>query len=94
MQAELSSWRPLWDSATILFVLGMASALSSRDRSSWWLSQGLLLVSIVMAFAAAGAVHSGIDLFSLGMWIPIAWAITWLGAVRLRKSSTVKVRHD
>ena len=95
MQAELSTWRPLWDFAAILFVLGMASALSSRDRAAWWLSQGLLLLSVVVGFAAASATHANVDLFSLGIWIPIAWAVSLIGVFRIPKPSAVRhTNHD
>ncbi len=95
MQAELSTWRPLWDFAAVLFVLGMVSALSSRDRASWWLSQGLLLLSVVVAFAAASAIHPSVDLFSLGIWVPIAWALSLIGLFRIPKPSAVShTNHD
>lgn len=95
MRAELSSWLPLWDFAAVLFVLGMAGGLSSRDRASWWVSQGLLLLSVVVGFAAAGATHPSVDLFSLGIWIPIAWALSLLGLFRIPKPSAVShTNHD
>ncbi len=84
MQAELATWRPLWDFAAVLFVLGIAGGLSSRDRASWWISQGLLLLSVLIGFAAAQVIHAGVDLFSLGVWVPIAWGLTLLGARRSR----------
>lgn len=84
MQAELSTWQPLWDFAMVLFVLGLASGLSARDRASWWLSQGLLLLSIVIGFAAASVTHTGVDLFSLGAWVPIAWGLTVVATLRRR----------
>ena len=82
MQAELSTWRPLWDLAAVLFVLGIAGALTSRDRGAWWLSQGLLLLSVLIGFAAASATHADVDLFSLGIWIPIALGLTIAGTFR------------
>lgn len=84
MQAELATWRPLWDFAAVLFVLGMAGGMSSRDRTSWLISQGLLMLSVLVGFAAAQVTHAGIDLFSLGIWVPVAWSLTVLG--RLRRS--------
>ena len=84
MQVELSTWLPLWDFASVLFVLGIAGGINSRDRASWWVSQGLLLLSVVVGFAAASATHAGIDLFSLGIWVPIAWGLTALGTLRQR----------
>lgn len=75
MRTELSTWLPLCDLAAILFVLGIASTLLGRDRVAWWLSQGLLLLSVVIGFAVTSAIHSEVDLFSLGAWIPLAWAI-------------------
>ncbi|MBC7820281.1 MAG: hypothetical protein IAG10_25640 [Planctomycetaceae bacterium] len=84
MQTELSTWRPLWDLATVLFVLGIAGGLSSRDRASWWVSQGLLLLSVVIGFAVAQVTHRGVDLFSLGVWVPIAWGLTAFSARRSR----------
>ena len=95
MQAELSTWRPLWDFAAVLFVLGMASALNSRDRASWWLSQGLLLLGVVVGFAAASATHPSVDLFSRGILVPIAWAVSLIGVLRIPKHSSVsRVNHD
>jgi hypothetical protein len=87
MQAELAIARPLWDFAMILFALGMGSALSSRDRASWWLSQGVLLLSIVIGFAAVSATHAGANLFPLGVWLPIVWAVSFIGAFRTPQSS-------
>ena len=84
MQAELATWRPLWDFAAVLFVLGVAGGLSSRDRASWWISQGLLLLSVLIGFAAAQVTHAGVDLISLGIWVPIAWGLTVLGTLRRR----------
>ena len=95
MRAELSSWLPLWDFAAVLFVIGMAGGLSSRDRASWWVSQGLLLLSVVVGFAAAGATHPSVDLFSLGIWVPITWALSLLGLFRIPKPSAVSdTNHD
>lgn len=88
MQVELSTWRPLWDFAMVLFVLGLAAGLTTRDRAGWWLSQGLLLLSVLIGFAAASMTHSDVDLFSLGVWVPIAWGLTLIGRVRIPKSST------
>jgi NADH:ubiquinone oxidoreductase subunit K len=84
MQAELATWRPLWDFATMLFVLGIASGLNSRDRASWWISQGLLLLSVLIGFAAAQVTHAGVDLSSLGIWIAVAWGLTAFGSHRRR----------
>lgn len=84
MQAELATWRPLWDFAAVLFALGIAGGLSSRDRTAWWISQGFLLLSALIGFAAAQVTHAGVDLFSLGVWVPIAWGFTVLGARRSR----------
>ena len=95
MQAELSTWRSLWDSAAVLFVLGIAGGLSSCDRGTWWLSQGLLVLSVVIGFAAASATHTDVDLFSLSIWVPIACGLSWLSHIRIRPSSTVSVTsHD
>ena len=88
MQVELSTWRPLWDFAMVLFVLGLAAGLTTRDRAGWWLSQGLLLLSVLIGFAAASVTHSDVDLFSLGVWVPIAWGLTLIGRVCIPKSST------
>lgn len=84
MQAELVTWRPLWDFAAVLFALGIAGGLSSRDRASWWISQGLLLLSVLVGFAAASVTHAGVDLFSLGIWVPIAWGLFAFGSRRFR----------
>lgn len=95
MQAELSTWLPLWDFAAVLFVLGMASALCSRDRAAWWLSQGLLLLSVIVGLAAARAIHGDVDLFSLGIWIPIAWGVSLIRVFRISKPSAVSsTNHD
>ncbi|MFM9962758.1 MAG: hypothetical protein ACKV2Q_16230 [Planctomycetaceae bacterium] len=85
MQAELATWRPLWDFAAVLFVLGIAGGLSSRDRTSWWISQGLLLLSVLVGFAAASATHAGVELFPLGVWVPIAWGLTNLASVATKR---------
>ena len=84
MQAELATWRPLWDFAAVLFVLGIAGGLTSHDRASWWVSQGLLLLSVLLGLAAAQVTHAGVDLFSLGIWVPIAWGLTAFGSRRRR----------
>lgn len=84
MQAELATWRPLWDFAAVLFALGIAGGLSSRDRASWWISQGLLLLSVLIGFAGAQVIHAGVDLFSLGIWVAIAWGLTAFGSHRRR----------
>ena len=84
MQAELSTWRPLWDFAMVLFVLGFAAGLCAGNRTSWWLSQGLLLLSVFIGFAAASATHAGVDLFSLGIWVLIAWSLTIIATLRRR----------
>ena len=95
MQVELSTWLPLWDFAAVLFVLGCAGGIGSRDRASWWVSQGLLLLSIVIGFAAAGATHAGVDLFAFGVWVPTAWALSLIGAFRIPKPSAVShTNHD
>ncbi len=82
MRVELSTWRPLWDFAMVLFALGLAAGLTTRDRAAWWLSQGLLLLSILIGFAAASATHAGVDLFSLGVWAPIAWGLSIVATLR------------
>lgn len=95
MRADLSAWQPLWDLASVLFVLGIASALNCRDRVSWWLSQGLLVLSIAIGFAAASAIHPDVDLFSLGIWIPIACVISLIGALRIPQFLlTSRTKHD
>lgn len=95
MQVDLSMWRPLLDFAAVLFVLGMASALNSRDRASWWVSQGLLLLSIVVGFVAAGAIHPSVDMFTLGIWVPIVWALSLIGLFRIPKPLEVShTNHD
>ncbi len=77
MGVELSTWRPLWEFSAILLVLGAASGLSSRDRMSWWLSQGLLLLGVILGFAAIGAMHPRADLFSLSVWAPLVLVLEW-----------------
>ena len=82
MRIELSTWLPLWDFAAVLFALGIAGGLSSQDRASWWVSQGLLLPSVLIGFAAAQVTHAGVDLFSFSIWVPIAWGLTVFGRLR------------
>ena len=77
MGVELSTWRPLWEFSAILLVLGAASGVSSRDRMSWWLSQGLLLLGMILGFAAIGAMHPRVDLFSLSVWAPLVLVLEW-----------------
>ena len=71
MGVELATWRPLFEFSMILVVLGLAGCLNSRDRISWWIAQGLMLLGLILGLAATGAMHSRVDLFSLGMWIPL-----------------------
>lgn len=87
MQADLVTWRPLWDFAAVLFVLGLGGILNARDRVSFWLSQGLLLLSIIVGFAAVGVTHPEVDLFPLGLWVAVAWAVSWVGAIRIPQQS-------
>lgn len=95
MRVELSTWLPLWDFTAVLFVLGMAGGMSSRDRASWWVSQGLLLLSVIIGFAAASATHASVDLFALGIWVPIAWALNLISLFRIPKPSAVsRTNHD
>ena len=75
MSVELSTWRPLWEFSAILIVLGTAGCLSHRDRMSWWQSQGLIVLGVILGFAAIGAMHPRVDLFSLGVWIPVVLAV-------------------
>jgi hypothetical protein len=75
MSVELSTWRPLWEFSAILIVLGAAGCLSSRDRMFWWQSQGLIVLGVMVGFAAIGAMHPHVDLFSLGVWIPLVLAL-------------------
>ncbi len=84
MHVELSTWRPLFDFAAVLFVLGVAGGLNSRGHVSWWASQGLLLLSVLIGFAAVQVTHIGVDLFSLGIWVSIAWGLTTIGTIRRR----------
>ncbi len=71
MSVELSMWRPLWEFSAILIVLGVAGCLTRRDRMSWWQSQGLIVLGVIVGFAATGAMHPHADLFSLSVWIPL-----------------------
>ncbi len=71
MGVELATWRPLFEFSMILMILGLTGCLSGRDRISWWLSQGLILLGLILGLAATGALHPRVDLFSLGMWIPL-----------------------
>lgn len=86
MPIELATWRPLWDFAAVLFVLGIAGGLSCRDLASWWISQGLLLLSVLIGFAAAQVTHADVDLFSLGIWVPIAWGLSVCSICRRQKA--------
>lgn len=95
MRVDLATWRPLWDFATVLFVLSLGGALSARDRIAFGLSQGVLLLSIVVGFAAADAMHRDVELFPLGFWITVAWAISWIGAIRIpQRSMDLSKHHD
>ena len=71
MNVELASWRPLFEFAMVLIVLGLAGCLHGRDRISWWLSQGLVSLGVIVGIAATGTLHPRVDLFSLGMWLPL-----------------------
>ena len=75
MSVELATWRPLWEFSVILIVLGAAGCLSGRDRMSWWMSQGLIVLGVIVGFAAIEAMHPQVDLFSLGVWIPLVLAL-------------------
>lgn len=75
MRAELANWRPLFEFAMVLIVLGLAGCLNARDRVSWWLSQGLVSLGTIVGMAAIGVLHPRIDLVSLGIWLPLAMVI-------------------
>ena len=75
MNAELATWRPLFEFAMVLIVLGLAGCLNARDRISWWLSQGLVSLGVIVGLASTGAMHPRVDLFSLGLWLPLAAVI-------------------
>ena len=82
MSVELSTWRPLWEFSAILIVLGAAGCLSRGDRMSWWQSQGLIVLGVIVGFAAIGAMHPQVDLFSLGAWIPVVLGLELIVASR------------
>ncbi len=97
MGAELATWRPLFEFSMILVVLGLAGCLNSRDRISWWLSQGLILLGLIVGLAATGAMHPQVDLFSLGIWLPFVVVLELIVCVashvprRVRRSVTRSV---
>jgi hypothetical protein len=72
MGIDLATWRPLFEFAMVLIVLGLAGCLNCRDRVAWWLSQGLIALGVMVGLAATGTLHERVDLFSLGMWLPLA----------------------
>lgn len=71
MLVELTTWRPLWDFSAGLVVLGLAGCLSARDRTGWWLSHGMMVLGVIVGLAGTSSLHVGIDLFSLGAWVPV-----------------------
>lgn len=89
MSVELSTWQPLCEFSAILIVLGAAGCLSSRDRMSWWQSQGLIVLGVIVGFAAVGAMHPRVDLFSLGVWIPLVLALELVTVAKVMR----RVRH-
>lgn len=95
MPLELAMARPLWELAAVLFVLGIVGGLHCRDRATWWTSQGLLLLSFLVGFAADHVSHASVNLRSLGLWVPVAWFATWVLNRRSRRASPAgEVAHD
>ena len=86
MSAELATWRPLFEFGMVLIVLGLAGCLNARDRISWWLSQGLVSLGVIVGMASTGAMHPRVDLFSLGIWLPLV-AVIELGVCVLSHKS-------
>lgn len=72
MHSELSIWRPLVELSVIVVIVGLAGCLASRDRQSWWLSQGLVVLGLLAGLAAAGELHSASPVMSLAVWLPLA----------------------
>jgi NADH:ubiquinone oxidoreductase subunit K len=95
MPHDLAMARPLWELAAVLFVLGIGGGLHCRDRAAWWMSQGLLLLSFVVGFAADQVSHASVNLRLLGVWVPVAWFATWVLNGRSRRASPAgEVAHD
>ena len=95
MSAELATWRPLYEFAMVLVVLGLAGCLKARERISWWLSQGLVTLGVIVGMASTGAMHQKVDLFSLGIWLPLVavveLSICVLSHNSVKPSETTKI---
>jgi len=88
MSAELATWRPLFEFGMVLIVLGLAGCLNARDRISWWLSQGLVSLGVIVGMASTGAMHPRVDLFSLGIWLPLVAVIELVVCVLCHKPAS------
>lgn len=71
MWIELSTWGPLAEFSAILIVLGAAGCLTAREREAWWMSQGLLLLGVLVGLASVGRIHAEVDSFSMLVWMPL-----------------------
>ena len=75
MHSELSVWRPLIELSVIVVILGVAGCVASRDRQSWWLSHGLVVLGLLIGLATAAELHSPAPLMSLMTWMLAALLI-------------------
>lgn len=82
MQAELVTWRPLFEFGMIAIVLGVVGLASRRSLSTWLVSQGLLLLGMVLGFTAFSAVHHRAEGRTLALWVIAAWAMQLVVGVR------------
>jgi NADH:ubiquinone oxidoreductase subunit K len=82
MQAELVTWRPLFEFGMIAFVLGVVGVASRPSLSTWLVSQGLLLLGAVLGLTAFSAVHHRPEGHTLAMWVIAAWAVQMVVVAR------------
>ena len=75
MHSEWSILRPLVELAVIVVIVGLAGCVASRDRQGWWLSQGLVVLGLLMGLAASGELHPTSPVMSLAVWLPVALLI-------------------
>lgn len=85
MHGELSILRPLLELAVIVIIVGLAGCVASRDRQGWWLSQGLVVLGLLIGIAAVGELHPTSPVMSLSMWLPLALLIEGGLACRIGK---------
>ena len=82
MQAELVTWRPLFEFGMIAFVLGLVGLASRRSLWTRLVSQGLLLLGAVLGLVAFSAVHHRPEGHILALWVIAAWAVQLVVGVR------------